>query len=84
VADLRELLRIYVQTGKVMQLSTVGVDEQIARYVGRWPSAAAAIDPARLAAGETHHRLYEISVASWILYDEENFRADPRQPVEAR
>ena len=71
-------------TGTAVELPTAGVDEQIAAYVDRWPTAANAIDPALLAAGETHHRLYEISVATWILYDEENFRADPRQPVGVR
>jgi hypothetical protein len=71
-------------TGTATELPTVGVEEPIATYLGRWPAAANAIDPARLAAGETHHRIYEISVRDWILYDEENFRSDPRQPVEAR
>ena len=51
---------------------------------GRWPVTAKAVDPARLASGEAHHRIYEIAVDQWLLYDEENFRSDPRQPVEAR
>lgn len=70
-------------TGRAVELPTVGIEERIAVYVGRWAAAANAIDPARLAAGQTHHRLYEITVDSWILYDEENFRAAPRQPVNA-
>ena len=70
-------------TGTAVELPTTNIDAQIAIYAGRWPETAAAIDPARLASGEAHHRLYEITVRSWILYDEENFRADPRQPVAA-
>jgi uncharacterized protein YhbP (UPF0306 family) len=83
LGDLGQAVRGVTFTGTAVELPTIGVEEQIATYVGRWPTAANAIDPAGLAAGETHHRLYEISVASWVLYDEENFRADPRQPVEA-
>ncbi len=71
-------------TGTGRQLPTTGVEAQIAAYTGRWPTAANAIDPARLAAGQTHHRIYQIGIASWVLYDEQHFRADPRQPVPAR
>jgi uncharacterized protein YhbP (UPF0306 family) len=71
-------------TGTAAELPTRGVDDAIAVYAGRWPSAANAIDPIRMANGETYHRVYEIAVDEWVLYDEENFRADPRQPVEAR
>ncbi len=84
LGEVGQAVRGVTFTGTAVELPTTGVDEQIAIYVGRWPTAANAIDPARLAAGDTHHRLYEISVESWVLYDEENFRADPRQPVEAR
>lgn len=68
-------------TGQAQELPTTGVDEQIGHYVGRWPVTSNAIDPARLAAGETHHRLYQIDITGWILYDELNFRPNPRQPV---
>jgi hypothetical protein len=37
-----------------------------------------------LAAGETHHRLDEVPASSWILPDQEDFRADPRQPMAVR
>jgi uncharacterized protein YhbP (UPF0306 family) len=70
-------------TGRAVELPTTGIDEQIAAYAGRWPRAAQAIDPQRLAAGQTHHRVYEIAVDEWVLYDEENFRGQPRQPVPA-
>lgn len=69
-------------TGTAVELPRQGIDAQISVYAGRWPQVAAAIDPVRMAAGETHHRLYEIRVLSWVLYDEENFKP-PRQPVEA-
>jgi uncharacterized protein YhbP (UPF0306 family) len=84
LAGLGQVVRGVSFTGAAVELPVVGVDAPIATYVGRWPAAANAIDPARLAAGETHHRIYEIAVDSWILYDEEHFRADPRQVVEAR
>ena len=80
---LGQAVRGVTFTGTAIELPTEGIDAQIAAYVNRWPTAAQAIDPARLAAGETHHRVYQISVTGWILYDEENFRADPRQPVDA-
>lgn len=70
-------------TGAAAELPTSGIDDAIAAYAGRWPAAADAIDPGRLARGETHHRVYQIEVTSWILYDEANFRGDPRQPVPA-
>jgi len=69
-------------TGAARELPTTGIEEQIQVYAGRWPTAAKAIDPARLAAGETHHRVYQIEVTDWVLYDEEHFRGQPRQPVE--
>ena len=83
LTELGQAVRGVTFTGTGRQLPTEGVDQEIAVYAGRWPSAAGAIDPVKLAAGQTHHRIYEIAVTSWILYDEENFRADPRQPVPA-
>jgi uncharacterized protein YhbP (UPF0306 family) len=80
---LGQAVRGVTFTGHAVELATSGIDAQIQVYVDRWPEAAKAIDPVRMANGETHHRLYEIYVDSWILYDEENFRADPRQPVDA-
>jgi uncharacterized protein YhbP (UPF0306 family) len=70
-------------TGAGRELPATGIEDAIGLYAGRWPSAANAIDPARLASGEAHHRVYQIDVDSWVLYDEENFRGQPRQPVEA-
>ncbi len=82
--DLGQAVRGVTFAGTAVELPTSGIDDQIGVYVRRWPSAARAIDPHRLASGEAHHRLYEIQVTGWVLYDEENFRTDPRQPVEAR
>jgi uncharacterized protein YhbP (UPF0306 family) len=70
-------------TGLARELPTTGIDEQIRTYAGRWPTAARAIDPERLAEGETHHRVYEVAVTGWVLYDEEHFREQPRQEIDA-
>jgi uncharacterized protein YhbP (UPF0306 family) len=68
-------------TGSAVQLPTTGIDQQIAAYAGRWPSTSRAIDAHRLASGEAHHLVYEITVEEWVLYDEHNFREQPRQPI---
>jgi hypothetical protein len=68
-------------SGLAIELPTTGIDEQIAIYAGRWPATANAIDPGRMERGETHHRVYQIEVTEWVLYDEANFGKDPRQPV---
>ena len=81
--DVSHPVRGVTFTGQALELPTTGIEAQIAAYAGRWPGAARAIDPQRMAAGETHHRVYEIAVDSWVLYDEVNFRPQPRQPVEA-
>ncbi|MFG1920974.1 pyridoxamine 5'-phosphate oxidase family protein [Cryptosporangium sp. NPDC048952] len=69
----------FVGTGK--ELPTVGIDEQIAGYAGRWPEAADAIAPEALAAEATPHRLYEITVEKWVLFDELYYPEQPKQPV---
>jgi hypothetical protein len=71
-------------TGTAVELPTTGIDQQITAYATRWPKAANAIDPGRLARGETHHRLYEIRVDNWILFDEEHFPNAPRTEIPAR
>jgi uncharacterized protein YhbP (UPF0306 family) len=71
-------------TGQARELPTTGIDAQIAVYAGRWPSTSQAIDPQRLAGGEAHHRVYEIAVEGWVLYDEVNFRGQPRQAIAAQ
>ncbi|GIG59120.1 hypothetical protein Lfu02_34920 [Longispora fulva] len=84
--DLTELgqdVRGATFTGSAVELPTTGVDEEIAVFAGRWPRAARAIDARRMADGENHHRIYRIDVDGWILFDEENFPDEPRQPVPA-
>jgi hypothetical protein len=70
-------------TGRAVELPTTGIGEQIAVYAGRWPATANAIDPVRMERGEAHHRVYQIEVTDWVLYDEANFGKDPRQSVPA-
>jgi hypothetical protein len=71
-------------TGTARELPATGIEPQIGVYTGRWHQAAHAIDPARLASGEAHHRVYEIEVTGWVLVDEVNFKDDPRQVIPAR
>lgn len=70
--------------GVARELPTAGINDQIQRYVTRWPKATNAIDPRRLASGEAHHRVYEIAITDWVLFDEANFSSSPRQEVAAR
>ena len=70
-------------SGVAQELPTTGIDAQIEAYLARWPKATGAIDPERLATGKTHHRVYEIVIDGWILFDEEHFPSDPRRPVNA-
>jgi uncharacterized protein YhbP (UPF0306 family) len=81
LVDPSQPVRGVTFTGTARELPTTGIDEQIGVYQRRWPTTAAAIDPARMAAGQAHHRVYEITVTGWVLYDEVNFRGGPRQPV---
>src|SRR5689334_2609672 len=53
--------------GSARELPTTGINAQIDAYVSRWPKAAGAIDPDRLARGDAHHRVYEIAVTGWVL-----------------
>jgi hypothetical protein len=71
-------------TGRARELPPIGIEEQIGVYTGRWQQAAHAIDPARLATGEAHHRVYEIEVTGWVLVDEVNFKGAPRREIPAR
>ncbi|MEV6866241.1 pyridoxamine 5'-phosphate oxidase family protein [Streptosporangium subroseum] len=70
-------------TGHAQELPLEGIDRQITQFVARWPAASGALDPIRLAAGQTPTRLYELHIMQWVLFDEENFPDDPRQVVAA-
>jgi len=82
LSDLSQPVRGVQFTGTARELDVTGIEDDIAAYVGRHPTAAKAIDPARLASGEAHHRVYRIDVTGWVLYDEVNFKP-PRQEVPA-
>jgi uncharacterized protein YhbP (UPF0306 family) len=69
-------------TGRASELPTTGVGAQIDAYLARWPKAVRAMNIQGLAQGNLHHRLYEITVDSWVLFDEVNFEP-PRTPVPA-
>ncbi|WP_018350197.1 pyridoxamine 5'-phosphate oxidase family protein [Longispora albida] len=79
--ELGQEVRGVTYTGTARELPATGVDTEIGVFAGRWPRAARAIDAARMAAGTNHHRIYEVTVTGWILFDEENFADQPRQPV---
>jgi uncharacterized protein YhbP (UPF0306 family) len=70
--------------GHATELPTEGIDEAIAHFLARWPTASGGIDAKLLAAGETPIRLYEISVREWVLFDEVNFPDQPRRDIVAR
>lgn len=67
--------------GRARELPIEGISEEAAGFVARWPAAATSLDPEKLARGEAPHRLYELEVTSWVLFDEENFPDQPRRPV---
>ncbi|HEV7976542.1 VOC family protein [Amycolatopsis sp.] len=70
-------------TGMAKELSTTGVESEVDAFVKRWPAATGAIDPAKLARGETPTRIYEVAVEEWVLFDEINFPEQPRQVIQA-
>jgi uncharacterized protein YhbP (UPF0306 family) len=69
--------------GSARELPTCGIDGEIAAFVARWPRAEAALNPHKLARGEIATRLYEVTIAEWVLFDEENFPEQPRQVINA-
>lgn len=69
--------------GLARELPTTGIDQEVGRFLARWPAATGAIAPDVLARKATASRLYEIAVHEWILFDEVNFPDLPRQVIEA-
>lgn len=67
-------------TGNARELPTRGVDAQAQAFLDRWPTAAA-IDPGKLARGDTASRLYEIDITEWVLFDEATFPEQPRRVI---
>ncbi len=71
-------------TGRASELPIRGTDQQVEDFCRRWPAAHTAVDPKNRAPGDTQSRLYEIRVADWVLFDEENFPHQPRQSLLGR
>ncbi|WP_216894751.1 pyridoxamine 5'-phosphate oxidase family protein [Nocardia alni] len=64
-------------TGRAKVLPGNGIDGQVREFIARWPAAARGLN----AMPDGASRMYEISVAQWVLYDEENFRTSPRREI---
>jgi Pyridoxamine 5'-phosphate oxidase len=69
--------------GTARELSTIGVESEVNAFLKRWPAAADAIEPGKLARNQTPTRLYEVAVQEWVLFDEVNFPTQPRQVIQA-
>ncbi|MGH3831834.1 MAG: pyridoxamine 5'-phosphate oxidase family protein [Pseudonocardiaceae bacterium] len=78
---LGQAVRGVTFTGVARELPTCGTDREVAAFVARWPRAEAALRPEKLAHDETANRLYEVTVAGWVLFDEANFPEQPRRVV---
>lgn len=79
--DLGQTVRGVSFAGHARELSTVGIDRQVAAFVARWPAASGVLGSAEFAAGRSPMRLYEVRVAEWVLFDEENLPDDPRRVI---
>ncbi len=64
-------------TGRATVLPGTGIDDKVRAFAARWPAAARGLDA--MPQGAT--RMYEIVVAQWVLYDEENFHSSPRREI---
>jgi Pyridoxamine 5'-phosphate oxidase len=78
---LGQVARAVTFSGNAHELPTVGFEAEASAFVARWPRAADAIDPVRLARDEATSRLYEIEVVEWVLFDEANFPDRPRRSM---
>jgi uncharacterized protein YhbP (UPF0306 family) len=78
---LGQIARAVTFKGTARELSTINIETEANAFVARWPAAHDAIDPGRLARGETRSRLYEITVTEWVLFDEANFPDQPRRRI---
>ncbi|MGW5384106.1 pyridoxamine 5'-phosphate oxidase family protein [Nocardia sp. NPDC003963] len=67
-------------SGRAVELPGEGIEERAQAFGVRWPNAAPTLD----AMPEGASRLYEISVTEWVLFDEENYRGDPRRVIPGR
>ncbi|MGW1740484.1 pyridoxamine 5'-phosphate oxidase family protein [Nocardia sp. NPDC001965] len=64
-------------SGRAEELPGVGIEDRARAFGVRWPNAAPVLE----AMPEGASRLYEIAVAEWVLFDEENYRGDPRRVI---
>jgi catechol 2,3-dioxygenase-like lactoylglutathione lyase family enzyme len=80
---LGQVARGVTYSGTAIELPQSDISDQLSAFISRWPNASQGISEARLRAGEIPTRLYEVRVAEWVLFDEENFPDQPRQVVSA-
>ncbi|MFF0487491.1 pyridoxamine 5'-phosphate oxidase family protein [Nocardia sp. NPDC004068] len=80
VVELGQTARGVQFVGQARELPGTGIDELAARFVERWPNAKRVFDA--MPGGAS--RLYEIAVSEWVLFDEENYRSDPRRRISGR
>ena len=81
--ELGQTARGVTFTGSARELPASGIDGEITAFVARWPRAEASLNPGKLSSGEIVTRLYEVTIAEWVLFDEENFPEQPRQVIKA-
>ncbi len=80
VRELGQVARGVSFSGHARELPGTGVDDRARAFAARWPRAA----PVVAAMPEGASRLYEIAVDEWVLFDEENYRGDPRRVIPGR
>jgi Pyridoxamine 5'-phosphate oxidase len=80
---LGQVARGVTFSGVARELPTSGIESPLAAFLSRWPRAADAISPGKLARGEAASRLYEVAVHEWVLFDEANYPRQPRRVIEA-
>ncbi|MEO7195961.1 MAG: pyridoxamine 5'-phosphate oxidase family protein [Pseudonocardiaceae bacterium] len=80
---LGQAVRGVTFTGVARELPTCGFDREVVAFVARWPRAEAALHPEKLAHDEIPTRLYQVTVAEWVLFDEANFPEQPRRVMDA-
>jgi hypothetical protein len=87
VADIPPALGATAQgvtfTGTATELPTTGIDHQLDALLHRWPQASDHINADALANATASSRLYEITVTSWVLFDENSYPDQPRRPLPA-
>lgn len=69
--------------GTAVELPQEGINEELEGFLARWPAARGILTAETLARGQTPSRLYRITVAEWVLFDEEHYPDQPRRAVRA-